>query len=588
MNITDYLAEYLKQGKRVDLPRLGTLVYKKSEAHYDESTSTFYPSLQSIVLENEKHNGDDIVSYIAERECVGRNTAEQTWRNYLDAINVRLEKEQECQITDLGTITTAGGVATFRAAEPTELSGPEALLRPISGVNDYTSTNTGDPFAFFEQGGDDKPIRTTSFLSDERELRSEAEAIPEPETETEPETIAEPEPEPIAEPEPEPIAETEPEPEPEPEPETEPIAETEPEPIAEPETEHKEEEKPVVSKAFDDIDTINTLHQLDAIDGSGETEEEPKSGKKEKRHRGGFWKALLWILCILIVLTACGAVIDHYLFNSKGREWVSQYIPAIAPERDNDGLAATEPMEPKEYDAAAARDNITEYTFSLEGLQFSDDEIAEQSHALTAKLQKHLNRYLKSMKMTKHEEAFNEHVEAYVASRLKELLCDDEFHPQELLGYDDYVRETVMPVLKNRQMMHKSMKIQNELLERETLNRLLSEVVPDDVFAMTPEPSAEEKAGEKKVNVKKEAAVTSHIATTSKQGFDIIAGFSVNKASADRLCRQLKGKGCDAYIINRNGLYYVSMGSAASRTEIDAKYTHIKEWYKGDVSIKKW
>ena len=68
----------------------------------------------------------------------------------------------------------------------------------------------------------------------------------------------------------------------------------------------------------------------------------------------------------------------------------------------------------------------------------------------------------------------------------------------------------------------------------------------------------------------------------------IIAGAYVNKSNADRQCIQLKSKGCDAYIINRYGMYYVSMGSAASRTEIEAKYDHIKEWYKGDVTIKKW
>ena len=120
-------------------------------------------------------------------------------------------------------------------------------------------------------------------------------------------------------------------------------------------------------------------------------------------------------------------------------------------------------------------------------------------------------------------------------------------------------------------------------------------MVPADELTPDPAAIAEQEAAEQKAaaaaaqkKANKPAPVKSHIATASKQGYDLIAGTSVFKNNADRLCSQLKAKGCDAYIINRNGMYYVSMGSAASRTEIEAKYIHVKEWYKGDVTIKKW
>ena len=54
------------------------------------------------------------------------------------------------------------------------------------------------------------------------------------------------------------------------------------------------------------------------------------------------------------------------------------------------------------------------------------------------------------------------------------------------------------------------------------------------------------------------------------------------------MATNLKKKGCDAYIIEVNQGYYVSMGSAESRTKAEALYAHIKEWYKGDISIKKF
>ena len=55
-----------------------------------------------------------------------------------------------------------------------------------------------------------------------------------------------------------------------------------------------------------------------------------------------------------------------------------------------------------------------------------------------------------------------------------------------------------------------------------------------------------------------------------------------------KMAQNLKRQGCDAYIIDKNGMYYVSMGSASSQTAIDATYKHIKSWYHGDASIKKW
>ena len=188
--------------------------------------------------------------------------------------------------------------------------------------------------------------------------------------------------------------------------------------------------------------------------------------------------------------------------------------------------------------------------------------------------------------MSKYEEAFLAQTHQYVNTTLTELLTDEDYHPQMLLPYKDYVREANMESLKYRKMHKQVISVQSDLLDREFLEDLLSQVIPDE--EVIPEPTADKPKAAAKPKADKPAAVTSHVATQSKQGFDVIAGFSVNKANADKLCRQLKSKGCDAYIINRNGLYYVSMGSAASRTEIEARYNHIKEWYKGDISIKKW
>lgn len=354
--------------------------------------------------------------------------------------------------------------------------------------------------------------------------------------------------------------------------------------------------EPQPVKAFDD-DTISKLHQLDAIDESDGSEEKAIMDKRNKKNtekkKGGFWKVLLWILAILIILLACAAVIDRYLFNSQGRDRITQFFDGSQRHQITETEAAEFPELPADYDREAARDNITDFTMTLDGLEFSDNDIDSQCDELVNNMKPYLLNYLKTLKQSDNEEVFVDQVSNYAGQRMRELLKDDDFQFQSLLNYKDYVRESMMPTLKEKMLRRNMYAIQTELLDHETLERILSEVVPADELTPDPAQLAEEEAAERKAAATKKKAdkpapITSKVVTESKQGFDLIAGFSVNKGNADRLCSQLKAKGCDAYIINRNGLYYVSMGSGASRTEIEAKYTHVKEWYKGDVTIKKW
>ena len=90
----------------------------------------------------------------------------------------------------------------------------------------------------------------------------------------------------------------------------------------------------------------------------------------------------------------------------------------------------------------------------------------------------------------------------------------------------------------------------------------------------------------KNVQDNKDAPQSVYVEKNSKQGFDIIAGFYLNKQTASRMTARLHEQGCDAYIIEKNDMYYVSMGSAPTRTKAEALYNHIKSWYDGDIVIK--
>ena len=620
MNITDYLVDYLKNQGPVAIPQLGVLTTQEHEAFYDAEAATFYPARRIVTIESGSSSDTQFVQHLAEKECVSVPTAERIWKNYCDALHAKLDSEKRCQLGDLGAISAEEGSYRFEMAEGLNLKSTTQHLHPVGGVRNYASGDDVDPFAAFEQPLRDGIVTTDALrggmAAPEPPMQPEPAPVVEPEPvvapapAVEPEPVIAPEPEPMPEPEPVPAPEPAPAPAPElepmPEPEPAPVAEPEPEPVAEPEPEHEPSpamepvaapapEPTAASNAFGD-DTIDTLKQLDAIeesDGSFTGNEPPT---KKERKKGRFWKALLWILAILIILIACAFVIDNYLFNSKGRQYVAQYIPALAPKTTaSDGTAGEAAATftlPDNYDREAARDNITAFTFSPDGLQFEASDINRQTDKVMTLMDSYLKRFLKQMKQEQNEELFLDQVRHYVSNSLTELTTDNAFHTQALLTYQDYVREEHTPWLKSSVLQRKSHIVQTNLMDRETLERLLSEVVSAD--ELTPDPSLANEEAKTKVTTKaaakpaKPAPVRSHVATESKQGFDIIAGFSVNKNNADRLCAQLKGKGCDAYIINRTGLYYVSMGSAASRTEAEARFRHIKEWYKGDVSIKQW
>jgi hypothetical protein len=616
MNITDYLVDYLKAGNAVTIPQIGILAMQEVEAHFDSATSTFYPTRSTIQMMPDGTKCADFIQHLADKECVSKTTAEKIWKNYVDALTAKIASEGRCQLSDLGALVSTDGHYGFEPAETINLKETAQKLQPVTVMRTHTVASS-DPFDAFEQPLKEGPVTRDSMLTGfttEKEkfvpepiieeknepIVEEAEQLPEPESVVEEEAADEPESEPIVEVEAEAVTITGEETIDEPAVKTEEI-EADPEPQQEPEQEPEQETEVVAetesTKVFDD-DTINTLHQLDAIDQSDGSEEKAVIEKRKKKNtekkKCRFWKALIWVIAILIILVACAFVIDRYIFNSQGYDWVMDKIDCNKSVKNQDDYnVLLELATPNDYSKENARDNTTEYTYSLEGLQFDNNEIATQRNEIVSSLNPYFKSFLKTLKQNDKEEMFLEQVEKYTDQRLQELTDDDDFYFQSLLNYKDYVREGMMPLLKEKLMRRKAIAVQSELLSYENLERLLGEVVPADELTPDPQALAEQQAAEQKAaaatkKTNKPAPVTSKVVTESKQGFDLIAGFSVNKTNADRLCSQLKSKGCDAYIINRNGLYYVSMGSAASRTEIEAKYVHIKEWYKGDVTIKKW
>ena len=142
MNITDYLVEYLKSGKAVAIPQAGVLATKEIEAHLDRASGTFYPSRRIIEMMPSGTKSGDFVQFLADKECVGRGTAEKIWKNYIDALSVKLDAEGRCQLSDLGCVTLAEGKYGFEPAEglnlkstAQKLAGRQTLGRAVACSN---------------------------------------------------------------------------------------------------------------------------------------------------------------------------------------------------------------------------------------------------------------------------------------------------------------------------------------------------------------------------------------------------------------------------------------------------------------------
>jgi hypothetical protein len=212
----------------------------------------------------------------------------------------------------------------------------------------------------------------------------------------------------------------------------------------------------------------------------------------------------------------------------------------------------------------------------------------------------YINTYLADRGFSSARVPMMDRIRQYANERLEQML-GERFAVQRLLSYDDYIYNYNEPFMKNRYARSCRGKVQSELMSYRVLDDILYRLA--DELGLQPGNGGQKTAAEvqqvkadeqKAIERRKQAAnptespVYVYVEKGSKQGFDLIAGFYLNKNTAAKMTAKLHDMGCDAYIIEFNDLYYVSMGSASSQTAAEALYKHVKSWYDGDVVIKKW
>ena len=562
MNITDLIVELLQQGNLVELPGIGTFGSEMQPPYHDPATGTYYPSRRTLTFSTHLSGDDSMVGVLAQRECVGENVARQMWKNYVDALTDKLQRSGSHAIGELGTLNYDGHGYSFAATPGAALSTGDE--KPLEDVKTYAHPDNDDPFAQF-----DEPAGRAAELKAQQEAAEAAaraeQARLEAERKAEEERLAAEQARLEAErkAEEERLAAEEERLEAERKAEEERL-----------EADRKAEEERLEAERRADAEQMAAIASLsDAVPASQEAPAEsagaPKKGpKREKRKRRFPW----WLLLLLLLLLLLGGAAYYYFKVYRPSQPTAEYIPS----RPSGDVAL-----------------VTDLTYNTDLLTYSERDIEQNSDMVCRYMTDYIYSFLAYRHYTGAMEPMMERVRQYTQERLGTLMAD-RFAVQRLYPFSDYIYSYNEPYLHQVFAQHQRCKVQSELLDMKTLDGLLEKMVEElglEADANAPaqaHPAVQPAARTAATQATEEVPVRVNVEQDSKQGFDIIAGFYLDRATAARLTARLHELGSDAYIIEKNNTYYVSMGSAKNRTAAEALFKHIKSWYDGDIAIKQW
>ncbi len=547
MNITDLIVELLQQGKQVELPGMGTFGSEMQPPYHDPATGTYYPARRTLTFSNATSGDESIVQSLAQRECVGENVARQMWKNYVDALTDKLQRTGSHAFGDLGMLNySAGGGYTFAATPGVVLTTGDE--KPLEHVRTYSHEGEADPFAQFEDGGAAEAARLEAERAEAARVEAERQAAEAARREAERAEAARVEAERQA-------AEAA-------------RQEAERAEAARQEAERKSEEEMMAAlTALDPVEAVKgVLAEPDNAPGR-------QTGEKEEKKKRRFpW----WILLVLLLLLLLGGAAYYYFKIYKPAH---EQAPIAATVNHVGGVPAA-----------------TDLSYNTDLLQYDRRDIEQNSGRLCRYMEDYIYSFLAYRHYAGAHGQMMERVRQYADERLATLM-GDRFAIQRFIPFNDYIYNHNEPYLRRKFAAAQRVTVQSELLDMRTLDGILDRMVselglePDAGASRTAAPVAAapaKQAPKPAQATAEEAPVRVNMEQESRQGFDIIAGFYIDRATAARLTARLHELGSDAYIIEKNNMYYVSMGSAKNRTAAEALFKHIKGWYDGDIAIKQW
>lgn len=630
MNITELIVDFVKEGNVVEFPGMGTLTCNSVSARHDAETGTFFPARRTVVMNDSQAGNKSIIRRIADSECVTTDIAEQLWANYVAALDDKLRRcPAGHEFPGIGMMRRVGTKVTFDALEGLDLDAGKHHEQPLENVSTYIPKEVDDPFAKFDKPAEPEPVVAPAPVV-------EPVSVPEPEVKPEPIVVPEPivKPEPVAKPEPV-VEQPTPIVEPERPAPAQPVEERPTNPVVEPvvvpmmdKTEkvaeavapaaavaataaaaamaedHFSEVKRQLAeipssitdpkevrraekaaakaekearKAAEKMEKVAAKKEKEAAKlAANEADMERKRVEKAAKHKQKEEKkkshAWLWILILLLLLAAAAY---YYFTQVRGSKSMA---------------SSSAPVGEWEF---TYKD---QFTGSLPLLSFEENDIRNN----VENVHNYMADYIKTFLTARHySNAFApvmHEVDLYANDRLHELMVEG-YSPKRFIPYEDFWMNQHFDEYKDMGAYIYRGQVQGELMDMDFLDKLLDDVVAGlglhadgyGYAGMGGGNVGGTGAGRNAVkNDKPYEEVVPEAPTfrNSKQGYDIIAGFFTSKKSANKCANQLKNLGSDAYIINKAGGYYVSMGSAPTYTAAESMMKHIKSWYKSDVTIK--
>ena len=560
MNITDLIVELLQQGNLVELPEIGTFGSEIQPPYHDPATGTYYPSRRTLTFSNHCNGDDSMVQVLAQRECVSENVARQMWKNYVDALTDKLQRTGSHSINELGTLNYDSTHGFSFASTPGAVlsTGDE---KPLEGVKTYVHDNDDDPFAQFDEPADrSAELKARQEAAEqarlEAERKAEEERLAAEQARLEAERKAEEER----------LAAEQARLEAERKAEEERLAAEQ----ARLEAERKAEAEQIAAIAA--LDPVNAVKEVLDEPDKPSKKKAKKEDKDEKRKRRFPW---WWLLILLLLLLLLGGAAYYYFKIYRPTQPAAEYIPS-QPVGDV-------PL-------------VTDLTYNTDLLSYSPNDIERNSDMVCRYMTDYIYSFLAYRNYAGAMQPMMERVRQYTQERLGDLMAD-RFAVQRLYPFNDYIYSHSEPYLSRVFAQKQRTTVQGELLNMNLLDQMLERMVTElgldadakgAAAAATAAPATAAKPTAPKPATTEEAPVRVNMEQSSREGFDIIAGFYLDRATAARLTARLHELGSDAYIIEKNNMYYVSMGSAKNRTAAEALFKHIKSWYDGDIAIKQW
>jgi hypothetical protein len=327
--------------------------------------------------------------------------------------------------------------------------------------------------------------------------------------------------------------------------------------------------------------------------------ENEKEGKKDKK-KGKAW---LWILIVLLLLLLLGCAAVYFGkpdFVKPAHDWfftnvmkqeqketaeldINNMVTNSGQEQSSgtQQAAASSQQSAVSGPASAAAETYADaclFSFSEELTEISTGDIENHADAINDYLSGFITNYLNEKHYSTAKVPMMERIRQYSVSRLIELYDNSGYSEERFFASNDYVSDYIADFKRVHKGRQKQVMVQSEIMDRSFLDNMLNTMVEEIGL----------KADNAKVAMPPAPPAPPVIKTEkkSRQGFDLIAGFYTNATTAQKMVDRLKGYGCNAYIIEINHGYYVSMGSAKTRTLAEENYRKAKEWYDGDLSIK--